>query len=482
MENTSNYFKQYSVKAILLVGLVLSTSSLFAQSITKSIRDFGAKGDGKTNDTEAFNKASEFFNKRNGNGILKIPKGIYIVGKQAYNPNSQPQRPFQGLPVLYFNNCKNMQVIGFKGSVIKYKDSLKFGAFNPNTLQKHDSKSNFIDLAYMADLSNCITVYNSSNVKISSIECNGNNKGLTLGGAWGDVGFQVAHYGLYIINSKNVTLDNIYMHHFGLDGMCVSNNGKEVDDIKISNSKFEYNSRQGFSWIGGNTVYVNNCSFNYTGKAAFGSSPGAGVDIEAENNQTCRNGFFKNCNFIDNSGLALGADSGPSEDMVFENCNFIGLSNHAVLVNKPNFRFNKCNFKGTVGWGYITKDTAKATKFYSCIFDNKDYQGKKPYGLYMVEIDGRQVMIFKDCIFNTWQNKVMWYGGVGVDANSKAIISNCTFNINSNNLPEGDFYAVVRCVNLKNNKFSYNFPKSKRYFLNDGGNIDLGGNTYLQNK
>ena len=68
---------------LLIMSFIGLDSGTFAQNnITKTIQSFGAKGDGKTNDTEAFTKAAAFFNDRGGNGTLLISKGIYIVGKQ----------------------------------------------------------------------------------------------------------------------------------------------------------------------------------------------------------------------------------------------------------------------------------------------------------------------------------------------------------------------------------------------------------------
>ena len=141
---------------------------------------------------------------------------------------------------------------------------------------------------------------------------------MILGGVYGDVGRQIPHNGVYILNSRSISIDNINAHHFGLDGIIISNKKSSVSDsIRLTNSIFEYNSRQGLSWVGGNQLYVKNCKFNHTGKGKFSSPPGAGVDIEAESGPI-RNGVFDSCEFIDNIGLGMGADSGNSGDCTFQ--------------------------------------------------------------------------------------------------------------------------------------------------------------------
>jgi polygalacturonase len=51
-------------------------------------RNFGAVGDGTTNDQAAFVRAASFFNQRAATGAtgpaeLRFPKGVYIVGRQT---------------------------------------------------------------------------------------------------------------------------------------------------------------------------------------------------------------------------------------------------------------------------------------------------------------------------------------------------------------------------------------------------------------
>jgi hypothetical protein len=466
-----------SAIALLIVSLLHRSAS--AQSkITKSIKDFGAKGNGKTNDTKAFQKASDFFNSRNGHGVLLIPNGVYIVGEQYLDISGATSRPFAGVPVLRFANCTNMEVRGAVASKLRYKDSLHYGSFNPATKRSFDPGGAFSDFTYVADLSNCISFSNCNNCKVVDIECDGNSSGFILGGKWGDVGRQIAHYGIMIVNSKNIEVNKVAVHHFGLDGMCVTGSCDVPNNIRVLNSTFDYNGRQGLSWVGGNTLIVRNCKFRFTGQGKFGSSPGAGLDIEAESGHCCINGDFVDCLFSQNGGPAVAALSGPSSDMSFTRCVFEGTKSFALHADKPGYKYKSCKFRGGLAFIHITTDSIAAPSFTDCTFDDEMVGGRRPYGEYLVVMDGGKLAYFTRCTFNTRQKKAIWFGGAGRVADDKAVFTSCTFNVRNQNLAKGDFFAVIRSTRLQNNTFNYFFPKQIGYYLNDGGNIDLGGNKY----
>ena len=89
---------------IFLFLLFLYRTSFAQKYIVKDIKSFGAKGNGKTNDQKAFQKAAAYFNNRGGNGKLIISKGIYIIGKQTFT-GGKPNKPaYEGEDVLHFMN------------------------------------------------------------------------------------------------------------------------------------------------------------------------------------------------------------------------------------------------------------------------------------------------------------------------------------------------------------------------------------------
>src|ERR1043166_7586049 len=115
---------------LLFITLITTITSAFSQTyVTKDIKSFGAKGDGKTNDHEAFQRAAAYFNDRGGNGSLTISKGVYLVGKQTFTGGQANKPAYNGENVLSFAKIKNFTIQGSSGATLRYVDSLRFGAF-----------------------------------------------------------------------------------------------------------------------------------------------------------------------------------------------------------------------------------------------------------------------------------------------------------------------------------------------------------------
>jgi hypothetical protein len=475
------------MKYILIVMLSLCFFTAESQDyIVKDIKSFGAKGDGKANDQDAFQKASDYFNKRGGNGKLIISKGTYIVGKQTFTGGQKNKPTYSGEDVMQFTNIKNFSISGEKGSFLKYMSGLRFGAFTPASGKIYEHGNNyFLNFLYAATIGSCILIQNSSNISISGVTMDGNSNQIILGGVYGDVGRQLPHYGIFISNSKNIQIDNAYIHHFGLDGICVSNKASNSpDSIRITNSIFEYNARQGFSWIGGNQVYVKSCKFNHIGKAKISSAPGAGVDIEAEVSPIS-NGVFEDCDFIDNMGCGLVALAGDSKNCTFTNCTFFGSTNRAIWISKPNYTFNNCNIYGSFLQGFNADNSADATKFFSCNFVDTVYNGVPTYGSWLIESKNVKSMSFTNCNFVSKVKKLCNFSSPdSYSASEKYQFINCTFKIENNNLPANDFAAVILGASLKNCTFNFIDPvaANKKYYIrgfNEKSNNDLGGNKVI---
>lgn len=478
--------RSYIIIYLLHACLILTgLSALGQKNVVRDIKSFGAKGDGRTNDQDAFEKAAKFFNDRGGNGKLVISKGIYIVGKQINTNSVNGQANLQGQDLLHFKNVKNLTISGTKNSIIKYTDGLKYGSFDPKTGAAYQAKGYFVNPTYAATLGYCIFVEASENVQIADLELNGNNINQVLGGSYGDVGRQLPHYGVFILRSRSVTVRNIKAHHFALDGISIANaKSDQKDNIVLQSCIFEYNSRQGLSWIGGNDLTVKDCKFNHTGQAKFSSPPGAGVDIEAETGPI-RNGKFINCEFVDNKGCAMVADSGDSGDCSFDNCTFWGIDGWSVWVTKPGFTFTNCNIYGSVVHGYNSPNDKDATKYIKCNFEDKAYNGRDPYGGFLIESNGMRRVSFINCTMIANKKKLFWiFIPPTTKPEEKYQFVNCHFICNTS-YKTNDYAAILRGASYKNCVFEFNDPNAKKNNNNINTccdpkyNNDAGGNKII---
>jgi hypothetical protein len=461
---------------IFFIFILLVAHTLHAQGyVIKNIKDFGAMGNGHTNDHKAFVNAAMFFNQRGGHGKLLIPKGTYIVGDQ--DPTALGKKG----DVLPFVKCSNLTIEG-KGAIIKFRDSLRFGAFVPGTTQPYyTEKAVFTQFSYAVPIGSFITLFDCHDITIKNIQADGNSNAMILGGKFGDHGYQLAHYGIFINNCSNVNLEGIYIHHMGCDGIQISNKtpqGRATPDqnIVMKDSRFEYNGRQGLSWVGGSGLKAINCKFSFTGRGRFSTAPASGLDIEAEIG-VVQNGIFYNCEFVDNSACGMVADSGESSDMQFNNCLFWGTSSWSMWTTKPNFNFTDCKFYGSIVQCYNAPDDKSATKFLRCSFEDKPYYSKPAYGKYLVEINFKRRVNFDQCTFTANSCKVWWFDGdPGWKDQEKPLMKNAKIILKMNKFPVGDYISVKNCLREGNSVYEIHYSKNKKYYETGSANVDLGNN------
>jgi hypothetical protein len=397
--------------------------------LTKDLKkDFGAVGDGKANDQLAFERAAEFFNKRaqtpagTAPAVLAIPKGVYLVGRQDAAGNSGD--------VLKLVNCRNLTIQGADSASteIRYARGLRYGAFDPKTHQPYEAAAAFFtDPNYAARLGTFLVLQACEGVEVSGLAVNGSAASLAVGGHWGDTGIQLPADGIFITDSRRITLRRLALHHFGRDGIQVLNHlAKSVDspareNIVLENSTFNYNGRQGLSITGVNGLRAVNCSFSHTGRvkiAALGkalvSAPAAGVDLEPQDGFVT-NVQFDNCRFVDNAGQGLVADR-PGGDhpettrnVVVANSLIWGLTNWSVWVSQPGYLFQNCRIYGAFVHGCRAARPADATRFLGCTFEDRPYHGQTAYGQFMLHSDGAaRYMSFTDCRFVGTRSYLLW--------------------------------------------------------------------------
>lgn len=451
-----------------------------------SVADYGASPSASAQvNTDAFYAASQAI-QANGGGTLIIPAGTYTVGYQTFAGQFGLGYSYAAAPMLGFNNCTRPVVVEGNGAVLRMASGLRFGSFNPQTGAVFNPALPFTNSDYAAGLGVMININNNQNVTIRNLELDGNITNAILGGFWGDTGRQIAAYGILGYDNENVLVENVYTHHHCLDGVAFGYvNLTETSPPKphtLINVVSEYNARQGFSWVGGNSMTAINCKFNYTGQAVFSSSPGAGLDIEAESS-VCRNGVFIDCEMRDNAGVGMVADSGDSADVQFIGCKFIGKFFWAIWPNKPRFAFSDCIIVGPyVNSFFSANDPVEATKYVRCYFTDEAKFSATLYnvgslGSNLSETSAQANVTYENCQFVTTRTRPGRFDG--------AVLRDCTFNMSfdgTNIVNNQDYVAIVWGAKLENVRFNdfitTNLP-ADAYFVSFAGGEVLTGYNFI---
>lgn len=372
-----------------------------------NVLDFGADPTGVNNSTDAFAGAASAINAAGG-GKLVIPKGTYVVGKETFVSGTG----YVSTEIFRLLSCTKPVVIEGNGAVIQYANGLHFGTFNTTTGAPVVTTPPYYGPG-LADPGKCFEFSNCVQVEIRDLEINGNITNFVIGGQWGDTGWQLGHIGVAFYACKLAKADNLYIHHFGVDGVYIEPRysdgtshyldlNAEIYPHELSNIKSYYNGRQGMSWVGGNNLTCVNCDFSFTGKnGTIQSSPSAGIDMEPGGLEFCKNGTFINCTFYDNYGMGL-LTVGDVSKCTFVNCSMIGTTQASLWDQGKYQRYYGCKIIGK-GWYFGTAaGDANITHavFDSCLLsmDVADSPDGTIYGV-CHNIAGSPYAEFNSCIF-----------------------------------------------------------------------------------
>ena len=245
------------------------TSAQFAAAFTPE--SFGARGDGRTNDTAAFARMAQAVN-RAGGGRIVLRRAVYLVGVQRAGLLLD-SFAFAPQPVLRLSGCARGVSIEGNGAVLRCAPGLRYGTFDrasgraielpmPNT--RPGSLATPYD--YMVLIEEC-----RGPVTIANLELDGNVGALRIGGPWGDVGRQIPCDGLFLRdNAGNEVVRNLHTHHHARDGLMLAGPAMLAAGVQRSFSgiRSEYNGRQGCSLIGGRDYVFSDSRFAHTGRTA----------------------------------------------------------------------------------------------------------------------------------------------------------------------------------------------------------------------
>ncbi|HAV5308003.1 TPA: hypothetical protein JI040_00490 [Acinetobacter baumannii] len=362
-----------------------------------NVYNFGAYGDGISDDTDSFLLTSTALRANNG-GVLVIPQGAYVVGRQT----SPAGYAYVGMDVIGLYGITGAVEIRLENPTITFKDDLYFGAWDRSTTPPTALTTITRDSKYYSSVGSMIYASNIPMLRITGVgTLDGNLDGVQLGGEWGDTGRQCWGNAFKILNVPDLQIStNIKTKNFPLDSIYIGNSnytsdGNDYGTSKISGLNCDGNARQGLSLCGGTNYVIDSCSFKNIGHGSFSSMPKSGIDIEAESGDI-RNIKFIACEVVNCAGFGVDDSNKNIDEVNFESCKFIGTTNYSVAVKRSTF--TKSTFHGMVGITYRLAEDQKPI-FNECTFSNDPVHS--PYGTYLISTLGAGDMQaeFNDCTF-----------------------------------------------------------------------------------
>jgi polygalacturonase len=393
-----DYLQNRNMKQIISIAVIFFISLQVTAQRTFNIKTFGAKGDGKTNDADAIQKAIDACSKSGGRVIVPAPF-TFITGP--------------------FNLKSNIELYVEAGAVIKASPDEKLyteSAFrnNPgegtiwiggenieNVTIDGDGKIDGNGISFMGDESgdsyvlkpfhvldprpHVLTLVGGKNIRIRDIHI-GNSAYWTIHLAGcNDVvisGISLLNNlkvrnsdGIDVDHSKNVRISDCYIQS-GDDCICLKNRREYEEFGRCEN------------------IVVTNCTM---------TSRSCAIKIGSENMDTIRQVLFNNC-IIKNSNRGVGIqnrDEGVVSDVIFSN----------MIIESHLF--------SDVWWGKA--EPIYVTAYRRAKGNNKDANWRFPKG----ETEGR-VGVVKNITFSNI--KCISENGVYVSAESKDKIDNIIFD------------------------------------------------------
>jgi hypothetical protein len=340
----NNIQAEYDIDTVVIKDNVGVTDRIYVKNATNvtsdgnvqlfiNVKDFGAKGDGVTDDTSAINRAYQDL-KAKGKGKLYFPRGTFNVNLVIDSSNVQIEGAGRDVTVLKSNTLnstilktqgvnkdtnyieqitiKDLTIEGDTGKTQKGLELINSRILNVvNVTIRNCKKSIYTDGLIAAffesvfirrSLDYAFHIFNSVNLVLKSILMDGTGKGSYTYGLFVDSktdGIDIANAnilgavtGVTVKNTTGLTADlpkSIFFTSVQ-SGDC-SNLGWNLESgvgIQLTNCWGNSNDGQG-AMVKAGRVQINNSQFNYNGKD--GMQVGGGEQIQLTACSFARNGF-----------------------------------------------------------------------------------------------------------------------------------------------------------------------------------------------
>jgi parallel beta-helix repeat protein len=223
-----------------------------------NVRDFGARGDGTTDDTAAIQRAVDA---APAHGTVYVPDGVYMI--DAAEPSGDWWRG------------------------VALKSDLTFLMADGATLRTIPNAS---------DISAVLVVDSASNVVIAGGTLEGDRD--SHRGTEGETGMGVA-----VVSSTSVSILRTTARNFWGDGFYIAMYAEAWSrDITVCGCLSDNNRRQGLSVTGADGVLIQNSTFS----RSHGTAPEYGIDLEPNPERVVKNVRIQGCQLLENRGAGIG--------------------------------------------------------------------------------------------------------------------------------------------------------------------------------
>jgi hypothetical protein len=371
---------------------------------TVSIKDFGAVGDGVTDDTAAIQAAIDAVALTGG--TLIFPTATYVFSPASVQVGGSTGRSQFSHTAGIFDSLTGVAIDG-QGSKIVYSGTFYYGYFSGSFVPTNESSGGvpFTPPGF-ARFTNC------ENAEIRNLTIDGpltsSSATVVFGGTGTDVR-QIGGIGIYFANNDVASANNVSVSGMLFDGFYV-NQSAANSVTEMLNCKAYRCNRQGLTIAGSQQFTAIDCAFEETGRGNYGaaavSPPSSCVDIESEGGEI-KNVTFINCKLHNSTGRSLeffvsggnpisqvkfygGQISGPGGittppvDTLFDsvlvatfvfsnrdNTQTVGvLPTDAVQYRNCKFVRNSTKYNYSGAW--FTANSCTGGLFDGCLFENED--------------------------------------------------------------------------------------------------------------